>query len=84
MDPERLASYLKLRHELEVLEVGKDEKARRLHEHFTRDELRDMLHMAYRRFYWRPTFVARNLAQIRNPRDLLRKATAGIRLLTAD
>ena len=32
LDPERLASYLKLRHELEVLEVRKDEKARRLHE----------------------------------------------------
>ena len=61
-----------------------DFKAQVWDEHFTRDELRDMLHMAYRRFYWRPTFVARNLAQIRNPRDLLRKATAGLRLLTAD
>lgn len=32
LDPQRLASYLKLRHELEVLEVRKDEKARRHHE----------------------------------------------------
>lgn len=32
LDPERLSSYLKLRHELDVLEVRKDEKARRRHE----------------------------------------------------
>ena len=41
-----------------------------------------MLDMAYRRFYWRPKFVARNLRQIRNPTDFKRKATAGLRLLT--
>ena len=32
LDPERLASYLKLRHELEVLAARKDEKAHRRHE----------------------------------------------------
>lgn len=50
-------------------------------QHFTREELRDLLHTAYRRFYWRPRFVLRNLAQIRNPADLARKARAGLRLL---
>ena len=32
LDPERLASYQKLRHELEILEIRKDEKTRRRHE----------------------------------------------------
>jgi len=57
-------------------------KAQVWDEHFTRDELRDMLDTAYRRFYWRPRFVARNLLQIRNAADFKRKATAGLRLLT--
>ena len=48
---------------------------------FSRDELRDMLDLAYKRFYWRPKFVARNVTQIRSPRDFMRKASAGIRLL---
>lgn len=52
-------------------------------EYFSREELRDLLHLAYRRFYWRPRFVVRNITQIRNPRDLMRKATAGLRLLTS-
>lgn len=60
-----------------------DFKAQVWDEHFSRAELREMLDTAYRRFYWRPTFVARNLTQIRNPKDLLRKATAGLRMLTA-
>jgi radical SAM superfamily enzyme YgiQ (UPF0313 family) len=57
-------------------------KAQVWDEYFTREELRDMLDMAYRRFYLRPKFVARNLRQIRNPTDFKRKATAGLRLLT--
>ncbi len=57
-------------------------KAQVWDEHFSREELRDMLNLAYRRFYWRPKFVARNLLQIRNAQDLRRKATAGLRLLT--
>ena len=57
-------------------------KAQVWDEHFSRDELRDLLHYAYRRFYWRPSFVARNLFQIRNVADFTRKATAGLRLLT--
>ncbi|MCA9298933.1 MAG: B12-binding domain-containing radical SAM protein, partial [Phycisphaerales bacterium] len=44
-------------------------KAQVWDEYFTREELRDLLNLAYRRFYWRPSFVARNLLQIRNPKD---------------
>lgn len=56
-------------------------KAQVWDEYFTRDELRDLLNHAYRRFYWRPAFVVRNLLQIRNLNDFKRKATAGLRLL---
>ena len=59
-----------------------DFKAQVWDEYFTRAELREMLNHAYRRFYWRPKFVARNLAQIRSPQDFMRKATAGVRMLT--
>ena len=58
-----------------------DFKAQVWDEHFTREELRDLLHYAYRRFYWRPSFVVRNLFQVRNTADLKRKAQAGLRLL---
>ncbi len=60
-----------------------DFKAQLWDEHFSRDELRELLETAYRRFYWRPTFVARNLTQIRSPKDFMRKATAGLRMLVA-
>ncbi len=58
-----------------------DFKAQVWDEYFSREELRDLLHLAYRRFYWRPEFVVRNLFQIRNFQDFSRKATAGFRLL---
>lgn len=58
-----------------------DFKAQVWDEHFTRAELREMLELAYRRFYWRPKFIARNLTQIRHPQDFARKATAGLRML---
>ena len=51
-------------------------------QHFDRDELRELLAGAYRSFYWRPRFVVGQLRQLRDPRDLLRKAKAGLRLLT--
>jgi len=57
-------------------------KAQVWDEYFSREELRDLLGLAYRRFYWRPAFVVRNLFQIRNAQDFKRKATAGLRLLT--
>ncbi|MSQ00875.1 MAG: radical SAM protein [Myxococcales bacterium] len=60
-----------------------DFKAQVWDEHFTRAELREMLDLAYRRFYWRPKFVMRNVTQIQSPKDFMRKATAGLRMLTA-
>ena len=57
-------------------------KAQVWDEHFPREELREMLEGAYRKFYWRPKFVMRNITQIRNATDFKRKATAGLRLLT--
>jgi anaerobic magnesium-protoporphyrin IX monomethyl ester cyclase len=39
-------------------------KAQVWDEHFSREELRDLLNVAYKKFYWRPRFVARNLFQI--------------------
>ena len=50
-------------------------------EHFDQDELRDLLQLAYKRFYGRPSDLARQLSQIRNPRELARKARAGLRVL---
>ncbi len=58
-----------------------DFKAQVWDENFTREELRDLLSIAYRRFYWRPEFVVKNLIQIRNVSDFKRKAVAGVRLL---
>lgn len=58
-------------------------KAQVWDEHFTRAELREMLDIAYKKFYWRPKFVARNITQIQSPRDFMRKATAGFRMLVA-
>lgn len=58
-------------------------KAQVWDEHFSRAELREMLDLAYKRFYWRPKFVARNLTQIQSPKDFMRKATAGLRMLVA-
>jgi len=59
-------------------------KAQVWDEHFSRAELRDMLNLAYRRFYWRPKFVARNIMQIQGPKDFMRKASAGLRMLKPD
>lgn len=50
-------------------------------EHFTREELRDLLQLAYRRFYGRPRYVLRQVARVRNRQELVRKARAGVRLL---
>ncbi|MBM4391511.1 MAG: B12-binding domain-containing radical SAM protein [Deltaproteobacteria bacterium] len=60
-----------------------DFKAQVWDEHFNRAELREMLDIAYKKFYWRPKFVARNITQIQSPRDFMRKASAGLRMLVA-
>ena len=57
-------------------------KAQVWDEYFTREELRELLNLAYKRFYWRPSFMVKNLFQIRNVEDFRRKATAGLRLLS--
>ena len=57
-------------------------KAQVWDEYFTREELRDLLDLAWRRFYWRPSFVAANVLQVRSATDFKRKAVAGLRLLT--
>ena len=56
-------------------------KAQLWDEYFTRDELREMLDMAYKRFYGRPSYMIRQLRNIQNPTDLVRKARAGLRVL---
>jgi anaerobic magnesium-protoporphyrin IX monomethyl ester cyclase len=59
-----------------------DYRAQVWDQHFSREELRGLLAMAYRSFYWRPRFVLGQLRELRDPRDLARKAKAGLRLLT--
>jgi anaerobic magnesium-protoporphyrin IX monomethyl ester cyclase len=56
-------------------------KAQVWDEYFTRDELRDLLQTAYRRFYGRPSYILRQVAKVRDPKELTRKARAGVRLL---
>lgn len=50
-------------------------------EHFTVDELREFLDLAYKRFYGRPSYMLRQLTKLRSPADFKRKAKAGLRLL---
>jgi anaerobic magnesium-protoporphyrin IX monomethyl ester cyclase len=50
-------------------------------EHFTREELNQILEQAYRRFYLRPGYVLRRLAKVRSMKELVRKARAGARIL---
>ena len=50
-------------------------------QHFTAAQLERLHRWAYRLFYGRPKFAARNLLQIRTAADLERKARAGLRLL---
>jgi radical SAM superfamily enzyme YgiQ (UPF0313 family) len=56
-------------------------KAQVWDEYFSRDELRDLLGVAYRRFYGRPGYVLRQLRRVENGTDLWRKARAGLRVL---
>ena len=58
-----------------------DFKAQVWDEYFTHDELRDLLQIAYRRFYGRPSYMLRQAVKVRNPNELARKARAGFRLL---
>jgi radical SAM superfamily enzyme YgiQ (UPF0313 family) len=51
-------------------------------EHFTRQELREMLVKCYRDFYLRPSYIVRNMARIRGLGELRRKLHAGMSVLT--
>ncbi len=50
-------------------------------EHLDRFELERLLRTAYRRFYWRPGPILRNLRSVAGPGDLLRKAQAALSIL---
>ena len=47
-------------------------------ENFTADELRALLVQAYRAFYLRPGYIAKNIARIRSPGEFMRKIKAGL------
>ena len=51
-------------------------------EHFSTDELRELCELFYRRFYGRPKFMLRRLAQIRSFGELRRNLRAGYKLFT--
>jgi radical SAM superfamily enzyme YgiQ (UPF0313 family) len=51
-------------------------------EHLGSDQLRDLLALAWRRFYGRPSYILRQVLRVRSRRDLERKARAGLRVLT--
>ena len=50
-------------------------------EHFKAEQLSEFLHLAYRKFYWRPSVIMQNLKELNNARDFVRKAKAGLLLL---
>jgi radical SAM superfamily enzyme YgiQ (UPF0313 family) len=50
-------------------------------ESLPRDEIDDMLRVAYKSFYTRPTYVLKEMANLRSPAQFLRKAKAGIHML---
>jgi len=50
-------------------------------EHFERDQLYALLDMAFKRFYLRPKVIWRNLLNLRNVKQLARKARAALMML---
>ncbi len=50
-------------------------------EHLDREQLQALLDRAYRRFYWRPRPILRNLLELRSFAEFRRKAEAGLALL---
>jgi anaerobic magnesium-protoporphyrin IX monomethyl ester cyclase len=51
-------------------------------EHFSRAELAELAHAAYRRFYLRPSMVLRNLRQIGGVADLRRKVSVALGIIS--
>jgi len=64
-----------------ALEPRADFAPRFWEEHLTREELLELVRVAYKRFYVRPRYVLRKLSSVTSPRDFLRKARAGLRIL---
>ncbi|MFC1462383.1 B12-binding domain-containing radical SAM protein [Verrucomicrobiota bacterium] len=52
-------------------------------EQLSREEIVGYMFELYRRFYRRPSYVLRRLASVRSPRQLLKYARAGVRILGA-
>lgn len=50
-------------------------------EHFTRDELNDLLVRGYKRFYLRPRYILKRILNVRSFAELRRKARAGMGVL---
>lgn len=53
-------------------------------EHFKIEELLKLLGYAYKSFYGRPTYIARQMTKIRSVDELRRKVRAGIKVLTTN
>jgi radical SAM superfamily enzyme YgiQ (UPF0313 family) len=51
-----------------------------LNEHLSREELMDLLDLAYRRFYLRPAYIWRRLLALRSPAELFGKISAAGKL----
>ncbi len=50
-------------------------------EHFKREELTELLNTAYKRFYTRPTYIAKQFLKMRSFHELKKKTKAGLILL---
>ncbi len=50
-------------------------------EHFTREELLELIDRAYKDFYLRPRYVLKRLSQVRSFGELMRHARAGLKVL---
>lgn len=62
-------------------EPSEEFKAQVWDEYFDRDELRDLLQLAYKRFYGRPRYMLRQAARVKSPTEFVRKARAGLRVI---
>jgi radical SAM superfamily enzyme YgiQ (UPF0313 family) len=51
-------------------------------ESFSLDELNELLLEGYRGFYRRPAYLLRRVMAVRSPEEMMRKARAGLRILT--
>jgi hypothetical protein len=50
-------------------------------EHFTREELMDLVVLGYKRFYSRPGYAFKELLKVRSLGEFKKKASAGLKVL---